>query len=95
MTSSRPATGPRLEPKFPSEPGQRLQWRQGRERTGTHDDGDDGGGGGGGDVDVNENLDEGDDNDPAQESPLAGKRVHKISGGQNSEGSRTSSTSSW
>jgi len=30
-----------------------------------------------------------------QESPLAGKRVHKISGGQNSEGSRTSSTSSW
>ena len=48
-----------------------------------------------GGVDVNENLDEGDDNDPAQESPLAGKRVHKISGGQNSEGSRTSSTSSW
>ena len=95
MTFSRPATGPRLEPKFPSEPGQRLQWRQGRERTGTHDDGDDGDGGGGGDVDVNENLDEGDDNDPAQESPLAGKRVHKISGGQNSEGSRTSSTSSW
>ena len=93
MTFSRPATGPRLEPKFPSEPGQRLQWRQGRERTGMHDDGDDGGGGGG--VDVNENLDEGDDNDPAQESPLAGKRVHKISGGQNSEGSRTSSTSSW
>ena len=94
MNSSRPATGPRLEPKFPSEPGQRLQWRQGRERTGTHDDvGDDDGGGG--DVDVNENLDEGDDNDPAQESPLAGKRVHKISGGQNSEGSRTSSTSSW
>ena len=93
MTFSRPATGPRLEPKFPSEPGQRLQWRQGRERTGMHDVGDDGGGGGG--VDVNENLDEGDDNDPAQESPLAGKRVHKISGGQNSEGSRTSSTSSW
>ena len=93
MTSCCPATGPRLEPKFPSEPGQRLQWRQGRERTGVHDDGDDGGGGGG--VDVNENLDEGDDNDPAQESPLAGKRVHKISGGQNSEGSRTSSTSSW
>ena len=93
MTFSRPATGPRLEPKFPSEPGQRHQWRQGRERTGTHDDGDDDGGGG--DVDVNENLDEGDDNDPAQESPLAGKRVHKISGGQNSEGSRTSSTSSW
>merc|ERR1719356_1539825 len=30
-----------------------------------------------------------------QDSPLAGKRVHKISGGQNSEGSRTSSTSSW
>ena len=59
-----------------------------------HDDGDDGGGGGG-DVDVNENLDEGDDTDRAQESPLAGKRVHKISGGQNSEGSRTSSTSSW
>ena len=95
MTFSRPATGPRLEPKFPSEPGQRLQWRQGRERTGVHDDGDDDGGSGGGDVDVNENLDEGDDNDPAQESPLAGKRVHKISGGQNSEGSRTSSTSSW
>ena len=93
MTFSRPATGPRLEPKFPSEPGQRLQWRQGRERTGVHDDGDDGGGDG--DVDVNDNLDEGDDNDPAQESPLAGKRVHKISGGQNSEGSRTSSTSSW
>ena len=90
MTSC-PAIGPRLEPKFPSEPGQRLQWRQGRERTGVHDDGDYGGGG----VDVNENLDEGDDNDPAQESPLAGKRVHKISGGQNSEGSRTSSTSSW
>ena len=61
MTSC-PAIGPRLEPKFPSEPGQRLQWRQGRERTGTHDDGDYGGGGG---VDVNENLDEGDDNDPA------------------------------
>ena len=58
-----------------------------------HDDG--GGGDGDGDVDVNENLDEGDDDDPAQESPLAGKRVHKISGGQNSEGSRTSSTSSW
>ena len=90
MTSC-PAIGPRLEPKFPSEPGQRLQWRQGRERTGTHDDGDYGGGG----VDVNENLDEGDDTDRAQESPLAGKRVHKISGGQNSEGSRTSSTSSW
>ena len=93
MTSCCPAIGPRLEPKFPSEPGQRLQWRQGRERTGMHDDGGDGGGGGG--VDVNENLDEGDDNAPAQESPLAGKRVHKISGGQNSEGSRTSSTSSW
>ena len=93
MTFSRPATGPRLEPKFPSEPGQRLQWRQGRERTGVHDDGDDDDCGG--DVDVNYNLDEGDDNDPAQESPLAGKRVHKISGGQNSEGSRTSSTSSW
>ena len=93
MTSC-PAIGPRLEPKFPSEPGQRLQWRQGRERTGVHDDGDYGGGDGG-DVDVNENLDEGDDDDPAQESPLAGKRVHKISGGQNSEGSRTSSTSSW
>merc|ERR1712130_971096 len=30
-----------------------------------------------------------------QDSPLAGKRVHKISGGHNSEGSRTSSTSSW
>merc|ERR1711971_454762 len=30
-----------------------------------------------------------------QDSPLAGKRVHKISGGRNSEGSRTSSTSSW
>ena len=39
MTSC-PAIGPRLEPKFPSEPGQRLQWRQGRERTGVHDDAD-------------------------------------------------------
>ena len=54
MTSC-PAIGSRLEPKFPSEPGQRLQWRQGRERTGVHDDGDDGGGGGG------ENYDDDDD----------------------------------
>ena len=54
------ATGARLEPELSSEPRQRLQWSQGGEWTGDHnDDNDD-------DDDDDENNDENDNDDHVQ-----------------------------